>query len=147
MPPVAPAVDPRTHPAGRPRRPEPARVGSGRRTPGQQVACGWCGNPVVVRARGPLPKWCSPACRHRAWEQDRAARSGRCAVEVRDRYVTAVPDDGPGWITQLATLTRQINTGPRPIADAHLDQLSAALEIALAAIADRTRWHGRQPRH
>jgi hypothetical protein len=144
LPPVTPALDPRANPAGQPPRRAAARAGSGRRAPGQQVACGWCGQPVLVRARGPLPKWCSPACRHRAWEQDRAARSGRAAVEVLDRYVTAVPDDGPGWIEQLSTLTGQISAGPRPIADAALDHLAAALELAQAAIADRTRW---QPRH
>lgn len=142
LPPVGPARDPRTNPAQRPPRPEPARVGTGRRTPGQQVACGWCGQSVAVKARGPLPKWCSPACRHRAWEQDRAAASGRSAVQVLDRYVTAVPDTGPGWIEQLAALTGQIGAGPRPIADGDLDQLAAALELAQAAIAGRTRWHG-----
>jgi len=96
----------------------------------------------VVRARGPLPKWCSPACRHRAWEQDRAARAGRAAVTVVDRYVTAVPDTGPAWSEQLATLADQISAGPRPIADHHLDQLAAALELTQAAIANRTRWRG-----
>lgn len=145
LPPIAPALDPRTNPDSRPRPSSPApptRGGTRRRTPGQQVACGWCGQPVLVRARGPLPKWCSAACRHRAWEQDRAARSGRAAVEVRDRYVTAVPDDGPAWIDQLSILTGQISAGPRPIADHHLDQLAAALELTQAAIANRTRWRG-----
>lgn len=150
LPPIAPARDPRTRPDSQPRSASPSpptRTGAGRRTPGQQVACGWCGEPVVVRARGPLPKWCSPACRHRAWEQDRAARSGRAAVEVLDRYVTAVPDDGPGWIDQLSALTGQISAGPRPIADGDLDHLAAALEIAQAAIAARTRWHERRHRY
>ena len=101
----------------------------------------------MVRARGPLPKWCSAACRHRAWEQDRAARSGRAAVEVLDRYVTAVPDDGPGWIDQLSILTGQISAGPRPIADGDLDHLAAALELAQAAVATRSRWHERQRRY
>jgi len=36
---------------------------------------------------GPVPKWCSATCRHRAWEQTRAARSGRSAVEVVARVV------------------------------------------------------------
>lgn len=97
---------------------------------------------MLVRARGPLPKWCSAACRHRAWEQDRAARSGRAAVQVLDRYVTAVPDDGLSWIEQLSALTGQISAGPRPIADGDLDHLAAALELAQAAIANRTRWRG-----
>lgn len=59
-----------------------------------------------------------------------------------DRYVTAVPDTGPGWIEQLSTLTGQISAGPRPIADGDLDHLAAALELAQAAIANRTRWRG-----
>lgn len=150
LPPIAPARDPRTNPTSRPRPSPPApstRVGTGRRTPGQQVTCGWCGEPVVVRARGPLPKWCSAACRHRAWEQDRAARSGRAAVTLVDRYVTAVPADGPAWIDQLSTLTDQISAGPRPIADHDLDHLAAALELAQAAIANRTRWNERQHRY
>ncbi len=116
-PPIEVAVCPRTNPATQPLRPGARRAGSGRRTQGQQVTCGWCGQPVVVRARGPLPKWCSPACRHRAWEQDRAARSGRAAVTVVDRYVIAVPDTGPAWSERLATLADQISAGPRPIAD------------------------------
>jgi hypothetical protein len=145
VPPVEPARDPRANPASQPQpRPAPARTGTGRRAPGQQVACGWCGQPVKVKARGPLPKWCSAACRHRAWEQDRAATSGRSAVHVVDRYVTAVPDTGPGWIEHLSVLAGQVSAGPRPIADGDLDHLAAALELAQAAIANRTRW---QPRH
>lgn len=41
-------------------------------------------------ARGRVPKWCSDACRHRAWEQRRAAASGLCAVEVVERVVEVV---------------------------------------------------------
>jgi hypothetical protein len=58
---------------------------------------------------------------------------------VLDRYVAAVPDNGPDWIVQLTTLAHQIDAGPRPIADHELDELSAALEIAAAAVANRTR--------
>jgi len=57
-------------------------VASGARQPGQQVTCVWCGESVSVKARGPLPKSCSSNCRHRAWEQERAARAGRAAVVV-----------------------------------------------------------------
>lgn len=59
----------------------------GRRLPGQTVICGWCQKPTPVPSRGRVPKWCSDACRHRAWEQKRAAESGRSAVEVLDRPV------------------------------------------------------------
>ncbi len=149
VPPTHPALDPRPNPATGPPLAAAAspRTGSGRRAPGQQIACGWCERPVLVRAHGPLPKWCSPACRHRAWEQQRAARSGRSAVQVLDRYVPAVPADGPGWIDHLAVLATQVGAGPRLIPDTDLDQLAAALELAFAAVADRTRWRGQHPQH
>lgn len=63
---------------------------TGRRTPRQVVACGWCRRPTPVPARGRVPKWCSAACRHRAWEQRRAAASGLAAIEVVDRVVETV---------------------------------------------------------
>jgi hypothetical protein len=53
------------------------------RAPGGMVACGWCGATVTVPNRGRIPKWCSATCRHRAWEQRRAAASGRAAVVER----------------------------------------------------------------
>lgn len=40
--------------------------------------------------RGRIPKWCSDTCRHRAWEQRRAAASGLCAVDVVERVVEVV---------------------------------------------------------
>lgn len=40
--------------------------------------------------RGRPPKWCSPTCRHRAWEQRRAASSGLAAVEIIERAVETV---------------------------------------------------------
>lgn len=58
-----------------------------RRIPGATVPCGWCQQPTPVPARGRVPKWCSATCRHRAWEQKRAAESGRCAVQTIDRPV------------------------------------------------------------
>src|SRR6476620_9629870 len=54
---------------------------------GQVVNCGWCGKFVAVPLRGRVPKWCSPACRHRAWEQRRAAASGLAAIEVVEQVV------------------------------------------------------------
>ena len=60
-----------------------------RRVTGQVLHCGWCGGEVTVRSRGRTPKWCSPSCRQRAWEQKRAAESGRAAVEVVDREVVS----------------------------------------------------------
>ena len=60
------------------------------RVPGQVVMCGWCGAEVTVPTRGRVPKWCSGTCRHRAWEQARAAESGRAAVAVVARVVETV---------------------------------------------------------
>jgi hypothetical protein len=57
---------------------------SGSTTDRGSVTCGWCGAGVTVAARGSVPKWCSATCRHRAWEQRRAAASGLVAVEVVD---------------------------------------------------------------
>ena len=37
------------------------------------ATCGWCDGPIEIKARGRIPKWCSAACRQRAWEQSRAA--------------------------------------------------------------------------
>lgn len=99
---------------------EPGRPRS--RRPGQVLECGWCGGPIAVAARGRVPKWCSSSCRHRAWEQSRAAESGRAAVRVVDRVVETQPrpspdtnsaewPKGPGWGTALAQLTRQLDTG------------------------------------
>ena len=80
------------------------------------LTCPWCGARFPVPVRGRLPKWCSGQCRHRAWEQERAARSGRSAVEVVDREVIvketvqAVPR-GKEWAEALQTLAQQIDTG------------------------------------
>lgn len=92
------------------------------RRPGQVVECGWCGGPIAVAARGRVPKWCSSSCRHRAWEQSRAAESGQAAVRVVDRVVETKPPPspdpgsaqwpkGPGWATALDQLTHQLDTG------------------------------------
>lgn len=54
------------------------------------VTCGWCGATTPVPSRGRIPKWCSATCRHRAWEQRRAAKSGLAAIEVVDRPVEVV---------------------------------------------------------
>ena len=52
------------------------------------VACAWCGQDVTVPARGRIPRWCGTSCRHRAWEQRRAAESGRSATEVVERVAS-----------------------------------------------------------
>lgn len=45
---------------------------------------------VAVPAKGRIPKWCGTSWRHRAWEQKRAAESGRSAVAVVERIVERV---------------------------------------------------------
>lgn len=45
---------------------------------------------MPIPARGRVPKWCSSSCRHRAWEQRRAADAGLAAVKVVDRVVEVV---------------------------------------------------------
>lgn len=123
--------------AVRPLAARPRRVASGRRQIGQEVACAWCGRSVALKARGPIPKWCSPTCRHRAWEQDRAARSGRSAVTVVDRFVAATPGNTSGWLDHLAALTRQIRTRQLDVV-----ALAAALELVQTAMAEQEPWHG-----
>ena len=51
-------------------------TGSGRGTKVRPatVACSWCERQVDVPAKGRVPKWCGTSCRHRAWEQHRAAK-------------------------------------------------------------------------
>src|SRR3712207_8485647 len=74
-------------------RPRSDRAGAAADGPERRTAatiCGWCGGPITPRSRGPIPKWCSATCRHRAWEQRRAETSGRTAVEVVERRA-AIP--------------------------------------------------------
>jgi len=107
-------------------------VATGARRPGQQVTCLWCGESVTVKARGPLPRFCSSNCRHRAWEQERAARAGRAAVVVVDRTVAAYPGDVQGWVDHLDRLAHEIRAGRLD-----LDLLTSALDNAAAAAAGR----------
>ena len=102
--------------------------------------CAWCGGTLTPRSRGPIPKWCSATCRHRAWEQNRAAASGRSAVEVVERRVevrvpvpvTPARRDWPGLLDELA---RQVDDGR--IYDRDLLDLSDALGVVLEAYRRR----------
>ena len=151
--------------SGRPEVPDagPASAGklSSPRAPGQVVACGWCGQDVPVPARGRVPKWCSPACRHRAWEQRRAAASGLAAVEVKDRVVETVktvtvvqhhttevpvpvlPGSVDEFVETLADLTRRLDTGR--IYDRDLCALTPAVAELVAALDRRTARQWRPP--
>ncbi len=129
-----------------PRRPSP-------RAPGQVIECGWCGQNVTVPARGRVPKWCSATCRHRAWEQARAAASGLAAIDVVDRMVETVktvtvvqhytkevpypwrPNSIPDFVDVLTDLTRRLDNGR--VYDRDLPTLTAAVRDLVEALARR----------
>lgn len=127
------------------------------RRPGQSLACGWCGSPILVPARGRIPKWCSSSCRHRAWELTRAAASGRAAVQVVDRVVevdrpvpvvrkvpVAAATHGPAWPAVLAQLATQLDHGR--VYDRDLPALAHALAEVADALNRRPGSRRRPPR-
>ncbi|MGZ4663685.1 MAG: hypothetical protein ACXV5Q_01195 [Frankiaceae bacterium] len=76
--------------------------------------CGWCAGPISVKLTGRLPKWCSPSCRQRAWEQSRGAASGLAAVRVVERRVeipTPIAPRRQDWLCVLGDLARQLEDG------------------------------------
>src|SRR5829696_2617361 len=123
---------------------KPAGVdGPERRT--AATACGWCGGPITPRSRGPIPKWCSATCRHRAWEQARAAASGRCAVDVAERRVeirVLVSPTRRDWHRLLGELVLQLDDGR--VYDRDLGALSVALGSVLEAFRRRQHATGAQ---
>jgi hypothetical protein len=120
------------------------------RTPGGVVECGWCGQSTPVPARGRVPKWSSSSCRHRAWEQRRAAASGLCAVEVVDReteiltvktvikpepvtvHVEQRPQTAAEFAQVLIDLAHRLDTGR--IYDRDLATLDASVTALLDAL-------------
>ena len=128
------------------------------RAPGQVLACGWCGGPVVVQVRGRMPKWCSSTCRTRASERRRAAAEGLAAVQVVERDVERVktvkvvqhhtrnvevevarwPSAITDWVTALGDLTRRVETGR--VYDRDLENLAAAVNELAGAMVRRGRW-------
>jgi hypothetical protein len=105
------------------------------------TTCGWCGGAIVPKARGRIPKWCSATCRQRAWEQSRAAASGRSAVAVVERRVE-IPVRSFGaqegreplhseWMSLLHTLAGQLDSGTVYARD--IPNLTHALNEVLAA--------------
>jgi hypothetical protein len=89
-----------------------AGEGRGRRI--AATACGWCGGPITPQSRGPIPKWCSSTCRHRAWEQARAAACGRSAVQLVERVVEVRVPAAPtrrDWPLLLGELAGQLTDG------------------------------------
>lgn len=123
------------------------------RRAGQKVRCGWCGTEVVVPARGRVPKWCSSSCRHRAWEQRRAADAGLAAVDVVDRPVEVIveketvverrvtvpvrqsPRSSREWVEVLDRLAWALNTNRMDEED--LAVLEPAISRVLLSFTDR----------
>lgn len=121
------------------------------RRPGQTLACGWCGSPILLRARGRTPKWCSSSCRHRAWELTRAAASGHAAIQVVDRVVevdrlvtvvrevpVATVPTGAAWPAALAQLATALDSGR--VYDRDLPALAQALAGVADALDRRPGW-------
>lgn len=127
---------------------------AGRRNPGQKISCGWCGAEVPVPPRGRVPKWCSSSCRHRAWEQRRAAEAGLAALEIVDRPVEVIverervvehrvnvpvrhsPHSTREWIDVLDRLTWALSTNRMDKTD--LAALEPALSRVLISFSDRS---------
>jgi hypothetical protein len=107
------------------------------------TACGWCGGPITPGHRGPIPKWCSATCRHRAWEQARAAASGLSAVELVERLVHVQVPLTPtrrDWTRLLGELASQLNDGR--VYDRDLPALARALEPVLEGYRRRAHLTG-----
>jgi hypothetical protein len=117
------------------------RRGARRRRPRRHrraaaTTCGWCGGAIEIKATGRIPKWCSAACRQRAWEQSRAAASGRSAVEVVERVIEVpVARERTPWRDEWPALLREL--GGQLDADRiyarGLPGLGAALDDLVAA--------------
>jgi hypothetical protein len=121
-----------------------------RRRAGQPLVCGWCRQEFTPASRGRTPKWCSQACRQRAWEQRRAADVGLAAVQVVQQVVevekpvevkvverVAVPlrPTRHDWPDLLSTLTDQLNRGL--VYDRDLPEVAARLAEASSALKRR----------
>jgi hypothetical protein len=107
------------------------------------TTCGWCGGPITPRSRGPIPKWCSATCRHRAWEQARAAASGHSAVQVVERRVpvhVALAPTRRDWPGLLAEFVHQLDDDR--VYDRDLPGLARALEPVLKAYRRRAHMTG-----
>lgn len=127
------------------------------RVEGQTLRCCWCGTDFELAATGRIPKWCSQACRQRAWEQHRAAASGLSAVEVVvqpvqvekqvvvDRPVeVCVAPRGAAWRVALRELAAQLDRSPvynrdLPGLEESLDEVLRALGRRLSALPARRR--------
>lgn len=114
-------------------RPNHDSTHAGVRLPGQRIECMWCGSSTPVKSRGPLPRFCSANCRHRAWEQERAARAGRAAVITVDRFVATYPRSSRAWVEQLGRFAADVREGRL-----NVEVLIGPLDAVYAAIAYRS---------
>ena len=124
---------------------EPATThtsGSARRA--AATNCGWCKGPITPRTSGPIPKWRSATCRKRAWEQTRAAASGRSTIQIVERVVTPPPPPSSArppkhgeWHDLLLELSRQLDRGA--LYDRDLPVVAGALREVFAFFERRTR--------
>jgi len=102
-----------------------------------------------------VPSWCSNSCRHRAWEQRRAASSGLASREQVERLVEVevpvtiteiveveVLPKGADWAKALMHLADQIDRGL--VYDRDLVHIARALDAATAAVGRRTWSRNRQ---
>lgn len=104
------------------------------------VSCAWCGAAITPGCRGPLPKWCSVGCRRRAWEQGRAAASGRSAIEVVERRVEVRVPCIPtrrDWLGLLSEFAAQVDDGR--VYDRDLAVLAPVLRGVMEAVERRAR--------
>ncbi len=112
------------------------------------VSCTWCGSQTSVLPVGRVPSWCSNSCRHRAWEQRRAASSGLASREQVERLVEVevpvtiikeveveVLPKGASWANALTQLADQLDRGL--IYDRDMAALAQAMDEATAALARR----------
>lgn len=119
------------------------------------VSCTWCGSQTTVLPVGRVPSWCSNSCRHRAWEQRRAAASGLASREQVERLVEVevpvtiikeieveVLPKGASWAKALAQLADQLDRGL--VYDRDLADLADAIDEATAALARRPWWRHRR---
>jgi hypothetical protein len=110
---------------------------------------------MTVFPIGRVPTWCSNSCRHRAWEQRRAASSGLVSREQVERLVEVevpvtvikeveveVLPRGASWVNALTHLTDQLDRGL--VYDRDLADLAQAIDAAAAALARRPWWRHRR---
>lgn len=115
------------------------------------IECAHCGTEIAYRGTGRRPRYCSPTCRTRAWEQRRAAehlgrdQPGPTVVrEVVERTTEVdrpvptpvAPTRGADWAALLDTLRTRLREQPHSVLrhPDDVDELAGALREAYAAL-------------